>query len=38
LRAAVLNTRPNVVENAPFAAIAELIKLGRIGNRIRVEA
>jgi phytoene dehydrogenase-like protein len=35
LRAAVLETPPNVVEGSPFAAIAELIKAGRIGNRIR---
>ena len=35
LRAAVLETPPNVVEGNPFAAIAELIKAGRIGNRIR---
>jgi phytoene dehydrogenase-like protein len=35
LRAAVLETPPNVVEDNPFAAIAELIKAGRIGNRIR---
>jgi phytoene dehydrogenase-like protein len=35
LRAAVLETPPNVVEGSTFAAIAELIKAGRIGNRIR---
>ena len=35
LRAAVLETPPNVVEGNPFAAIAELIKAGRIGNRMR---
>ena len=35
LRAAVLKTPPNVVEGNPLAAIAELIKAGRIGNRIR---
>ena len=35
LRATILETPPNVVENAPFAAIAELIKVGRIGKRIR---
>jgi phytoene dehydrogenase-like protein len=35
LRAAVLEAPPNVVEGSPFAAIAELIKAGRIGNRIR---
>ena len=32
---AVLETPPNVVEGSPFTAIAELIKAGRIGNRIR---
>ena len=35
LRASVLETPPNVVEGSPFAAIAELFKAGRIGNRIR---
>lgn len=35
LRAVVLETPPNVVEGAPFTAIAELIKAGRMGNRIR---
>jgi phytoene dehydrogenase-like protein len=35
LRASVLETPPNVVEGSPFAAIAELIKAGRIANRIR---
>ena len=35
LRASVLETPPNVVEGSPLAAIAELIKAGRIGNRIR---
>ena len=35
LSATVLETPPNVVEGAPFAAIAELFKVGRIGNRIR---
>ena len=35
LRATVLETPPNVVEGSRFAAIAELIKAGRIGNRIR---
>ena len=35
LRAVVLETPPNVVEGAPFTAIAELIKVGRLGNRIR---
>ena len=35
LRATVLETPPNVVEGAPFSAVAELIKAGRIGNRIR---
>jgi phytoene dehydrogenase-like protein len=35
LRAAVLETPPNIVEGSAFAAIAELIKAGRVGNRIR---
>jgi phytoene dehydrogenase-like protein len=35
LRAVVLETPPNVVERAPITAIAELIKLARMGNRIR---
>lgn len=35
LRDAVLETPPNVVESRPLAAVAELIKAGRIGNRIR---
>ena len=35
LRAVVLETPPNVVEKAPLTAIAEFIKLGRMGNRIR---
>jgi phytoene dehydrogenase-like protein len=35
LRATMLETPPNVVEGSPFAAITELIKAGRIGNRIR---
>jgi len=35
LRASVLETPPNVVEGSPLTAIAELIKAGRIGNRIR---
>jgi phytoene dehydrogenase-like protein len=35
LRATVLETPPNIVEGSPLAAIAELIKAGRIGNRIR---
>ena len=35
LRASVLETPPNVVEGSPFTAIAELIKAGRIANRIR---
>ena len=35
LRAVVLETPPNVVEGTPLAAITELIKLGRLGNRIR---
>src|SRR5207237_6837233 len=30
-----LETPPNVVEGHPFAAIAELIKSGRIANRLR---
>jgi phytoene dehydrogenase-like protein len=35
LRATVLKTPPNIVEGKPLTAIAELIKLGTIGNRIR---
>ena len=35
LRALVLETPPNVVEGHPFAAITELIKSGRIANRLR---
>src|SRR5689334_19691605 len=35
LRALALETPPNVVENHPFAAISELIKSGRIANRLR---
>lgn len=35
LRATVLETPPNVVEGRPLAAIGELLKAGRIGNRIR---
>jgi phytoene dehydrogenase-like protein len=35
LRATVLETPPNVVAGAPLAAIAELFKVGRMGNRIR---
>src|ERR1700730_12061563 len=35
LRASVLETPPNVVEGNPFAAMAELIKAGRIANRTR---
>jgi len=35
LRALVLETPPNIVEGHPFAAIAELIKSGRIANRLR---
>src|SRR5271166_570779 len=35
LRATVLETPPNVVEGAPFTAIAELFKVGRMANRIR---
>jgi len=35
LRASVLETPPNVIEGSPLTAITELIKAGRIGNRIR---
>ncbi|HMF05868.1 MAG TPA: FAD-dependent oxidoreductase [Methylocella sp.] len=35
LRASVLETPPNVVEGRRFAAIAELLKVSRIANRIR---
>jgi phytoene dehydrogenase-like protein len=35
LRATVLETPPNVVEGRPLAAIAELIKAGKIANRVR---
>jgi phytoene dehydrogenase-like protein len=35
LRALALETPPNVVEGHPFAAIGELIKSGRIANRLR---
>ena len=35
LRALVLETPPNVSEGHPFAAISELIKSGRIANRLR---
>ncbi|TMJ05618.1 MAG: NAD(P)/FAD-dependent oxidoreductase [Alphaproteobacteria bacterium] len=35
LRALALETPPNVVEGHPFAAIAELVKSGRIANRLR---
>jgi phytoene dehydrogenase-like protein len=35
LRALALETPPNVVKGHPFAAIAELIKSGRIANRLR---
>ena len=35
LRALALETPPNVVEGQPFAAIAELIKSGRVANRLR---
>src|SRR5437868_3522007 len=35
LRALVLETPPNVIEGHPFAAISELIKSGRIANRLR---
>jgi hypothetical protein len=31
----VLETPPNVVEGSPFAAIAELLKAGRVAKRIR---
>ena len=35
LRALALETPPNVVEGHPFAAFSELIKSGRIANRLR---
>src|SRR3954452_23130180 len=35
LRALALETPPNVVEGHPFAAISELIKSGRMANRLR---
>jgi phytoene dehydrogenase-like protein len=35
LRQVVLETPPNAVEGAPLAALGELLKVGRIGNRIR---
>src|SRR5688572_28202066 len=35
LRALALETPPNVAEGHPFAAISELIKSGRIANRLR---
>jgi phytoene dehydrogenase-like protein len=35
LRVLALETPPNVVEGHPFAAIAELVKSGRIANRLR---
>src|SRR3954462_8720457 len=35
LRALALETPPNIIEGHPFAAIAELIKSGRIANRLR---
>ena len=35
LRALALETPPNVVEGRPLAAISELIKSGRIANRLR---
>src|SRR6188472_1068311 len=35
LRALALETPPNVVEGHPFAAISELIRSGRIANRLR---
>ena len=35
LRALALETPPNVVEGHPFAAVAELVKSGRVANRLR---
>jgi phytoene dehydrogenase-like protein len=35
LRSVVLETPPNVITGAPFAAIAELFKFGKTANRIR---
>ncbi len=35
LRALVLETPPNVVDAHPLAALGELVKLGRFGNRLR---
>lgn len=35
LRSVALETPPNAVEGAPLAAITELIKAGRIANRVR---
>ena len=35
LRALALETPPNVVEGHPFAAITELVKSGRVANRLR---
>jgi phytoene dehydrogenase-like protein len=35
LRSLALETPPNVIEGHPFTAIAELIKSGRIANRLR---
>ena len=35
LRALAMETPPNVVEGHPFAAISELLKSGRIANRLR---
>ena len=35
LRALVLETPPNVMAERPLAALGELIRLGKIGNRIR---
>ncbi len=35
LRALVLETPPNVTEGHPFAAISELVKSGRVANRLR---
>ncbi len=35
VRAVMLTTPPNLVEGSPFAAIAELVKAGRLANRLR---
>jgi phytoene dehydrogenase-like protein len=35
LRAAMLETPPNVIEGNLFAAVAELVKVGRVSSRIR---